>query len=72
MYAGGLGGSQFGTFAKAHTQLYTTGPLVSDIVRGQEGTTRTLYHFFTMVNHFNADYFQFLQPNTFPYPLPDT
>jgi hypothetical protein len=71
MHSRGLGGSRFDAFAKIHTRFYTTSMLMADVIRGEEDARNSLRHFYDMVNHFNLDYYQFLEPGA-PPALPST
>jgi hypothetical protein len=66
----GLGTSRFLNYAGARTRAYTVGDLFPEVIRGEEDARRSLHEFYKVVNCFNYDYYQFLQPGLpgiFPY-----
>ena len=72
MYSRGLGESTtFAKFAGLATQYYTTGGLLSSLIRCDEHTRYYLGEFYKMVNYFNLDYHQILAPDQQP-PHPST
>ena len=60
MYVQGLAVNRFGN-SPNRLPRFSLLAVFAEVIRAEEDTCQVLRHFYQMVNHFNLDYYQFLQ-----------